>query len=150
MKNKRIILACASVACMAFTLSGCGTRYIAADRLPQHAADFLSTVYPGQAVISAETDGWCDGYDVILKNGTQIEFSRKGNLENIEAGRGETLPAALSDILPAPLTSYLAANYPGQALTKVARDGKRWEIRVSGARHELVFDAQGNYLGADD
>lgn len=127
-----------------------GDKLISPDKLPEAAHTFIAKHYPGQEIVSVARETIFDDYEVLLKNGTELEFSSKGAMDKVEAKRGETLPHSLIATLPAAIPAYVAKNYPKAGICAVSIERKRIEVRVTAAGRELIFDAKGQYLGADD
>lgn len=116
--------------------------------LPQAARTILSTHFANTQVnhikIDKHTFGGKD-YDVVLNNGTEIEFDNEGRLEEIDCGRNGKVPDALIFV---PVKDYVHRTYPNDKIIKydVKRNGYEVELR-SGL--ELVFNSQGNFERVD-
>ncbi len=140
-----LTLATATVA-----LAGPDEKFITVDKLPPSAQKFLTAHYATVAVLSVQKDIDKDkDYEVLLKDGTQIEFDQAGKFKDLEVGAGSKLPASVAATFPAGVTAYLKDNYPDAVITSVERDGKGIKLGFLGKDLELVFDKKGNYLGAD-
>ncbi len=85
--------------------------------LPVKAQTLLSNHFNNQKVILAtiETGVTNKSYDVVLQNGTKLEFDKKGNLTEIDCKQGK-VPAKL---IPQAIRNYLKENYPAQAVKKI-------------------------------
>ena len=83
-------------------------------------------------------------YDVVLKDGTEIDFDKNGNWTSVETVNG--VPSAF--IIPE-IQNYLKANYRGQKVVKVSVDRRDYEVELSSGI-ELKFDRAGRFLGIDD
>jgi hypothetical protein len=84
-------------------------------------------------------------YEVVLQNGTEIEFNKKGQWDNIDCKR-LAVPAAL---IPAAISEYVNANFPGQSIVKIDRETYGHEIEMANGL-ELKFDKKGKLLHIDD
>src|SRR5690606_39230968 len=52
--------------------------------------------------------------------------------------------------LPQPILSYISTNYPNNTITEAeVEDNNNYEVELNNGT-ELIFDAQGNFLGIDD
>ena len=72
--------------------------------------------------------GWLHkSYDVVLQNGTKLEFDKKGNLTEIDCKQG-SVPAKL---VPQPIASYVQTNYPGQSVKKIEIDRNEHEVELT-------------------
>ena len=75
--------------------------------LPQAAQNLLSTHFPNVQVNHIKIDKHTFGgedYDVVLNNGTEIDFDSKGNLEEVDCGRTGKVPNA---IVPEAIRNYV-------------------------------------------
>jgi hypothetical protein len=81
----------------------------------------------------------------MLANGSKIEFSSKGNWEEIDCRYGE-VPAA---IVPEPIKDFVAKNYAGEKIVAIERHRNEIEVRLSN-RLELTFDKNLNIIDIDD
>lgn len=86
-------------------------------------------------------------YEVMLLDGTEIEFDSAGNWEEVSAKKGHILPAS---IVPSFATTYLKAhNFNTEGVTKMERDRKGYEIELTNGV-TFKFDNQGKFVKADD
>lgn len=84
-------------------------------------------------------------YDVILDNGTEIEFDKNGNLKEIDCGN-RAVPSAL---VLKPISQYVSKNFKGQKIVSVDVNRNDYKIELSNGV-ELKFDRVGNFLRIDD
>ncbi len=83
-------------------------------------------------------------YDVILDDGTEIEFDSKGNMKDIDAGtRG--IPSAM---ILKPIRDYIKANFKGQKIVSMEVKSNKYEIELSNGV-DLEFDRNGNFRKVD-
>lgn len=85
--------------------------------------------------------GRVDDYEVVLTNGTEVEFDADGNLKAVDAGRN-AVPSSL--ILPA-ITKYIKTNCKNQKVTELDIEKKYYKVELQDGR-ELKFDRNGNFL----
>ena len=78
-------------------------------------------------------------YEVLLMDGTEIDFDSKGNWEEVSAKKGQAVPAS---VVPSFAASYLKEHNFTEPVTKVERD---LSTGVS-----FKFDKKGKFLKADD
>ncbi|MGM9853418.1 MAG: PepSY-like domain-containing protein [Muribaculaceae bacterium] len=95
--------------------------------------------------IKIDEDMYGTSYDVILNNGTELEFDRQGRLTEVEAGRNG-VPAKL---VPAPIRAYVKANYKNAKITSLDINRDHYEVGLAGGL-DLRFDKNGRFLGVDD
>ena len=84
-------------------------------------------------------------YEVILNNGTEIEFDNEGDWKEVDCGR-QAVPAMF--VLKS-IQNYVRNNYKGQAIIKVDKDKNRYEVELVNGT-DLEFDRAGNFLHVDD
>lgn len=118
-------------------------RMISPDKLPAQAKQFVAANFNGVNVLSVQRDGL--GYDVILHDGTSLEFRHNGQWTKVDCGLNP-LPVG---VLPANIAQYVSANFPANYATKINYDDRRYEVDMNN-NLELRFDKNGNYIGIDD
>ena len=141
---KRIVILLAAIP-MLF-LQSCDTeRFIGIADLPEKAATFIQNNFPSADVISVvkDYDDLSYTYDVVLSDGTRIEFKRSGEWKDVDA-RTSKVPDA---IVPADILNYVQTNYEGNYIVDISRD-IRYDVELDNKR-ELVFALTGTYLGVD-
>ena len=141
---KRIVIFLAAIP-MLF-LQSCDTeRFIGIADLPEKAATFIQNNFPSADVISVvkDYDDLSYTYDVVLSDGTMIEFKRSGEWKDVDA-RTSKVPDA---IVPADILNYVQTNYEGNYIVDISRD-IRYDVELDNKR-ELVFALTGTYLGVD-
>lgn len=132
---------------LAFVFTSCDKEDIVnTDDLPGDATSFVSTHYPDQQILRVikERDDLKVTYYVYLDNGTKLEFTKSGELKEIEGS--ERIP---DSILPALVLDYVNDNYPGAFIRCWDPEGSTHEARLSNGL-ELVFDKYGNFLRIED
>ena len=112
-------------------------KIINKNELPAQAQQFLNEHFNGVKLSYAklERDFLLSSYEVMLANGSKIEFSSKGAWEEVDCRYGE-VPQA---VVPEPIKKYIQENYPGEKVHKIERDGSRYEVKLSN-RLELSFN----------
>lgn len=138
---KKYLVILMSIIAMSAIVS-CG-RVVSPDKLPAQAKQFIAANFNGVDILSVQKDG--SQYDVILFDGTELEFTRGGQWIKVDCGMNP-LPAG---ILPANMTQYLTAKFPMNFATHVKYEHKRYEVEMNNDL-DLVFDKNGNFIGADD
>lgn len=118
-------------------------RVVSADKLPTQAKQFVAAHFNGIEVLSVRKDGF--KYDVVLFDGTEIEFSHGGQWIEVDCGLNP-LP---DGVLPANTAKYLTAKFPMNFATHVKFEHKRYEVELDNDL-DLLFDKNGNFMGADD
>ena len=85
-------------------------------------------------------------YEVLLMDGTEIDFDSKGNWEEVSTKKGQAVPAS---VVPSFAASYLKEHNFTEPVTKVERDRKGYEVELS-TGVSFKFDKKGKFLKADD
>lgn len=112
--------------------------------LPAAAQKTISSNFPRTKVNHIKIDSNILGskeFDVILDNGTELEFDKNGNLKQVEAGNG----GVPSSLLPSSVKNYLKINYPGQKILKFEIDNNDYEVELFNGI-ELKFDKNGKFI----
>lgn len=86
-------------------------------------------------------------YEVVLMDGTEIEFDSQGNWEEVSAKKGQVVPVT---IVPGFAVDYLKAHkFTNEGVSKVERSRKGYEIELS-TGVSFKFDKKGRFIKADD
>lgn len=84
-------------------------------------------------------------YDVVLTDGTQIEFDKVGNWKSVEVRRGAEVPAGL---IPSGISSYVKRNQK-QKIVGIEKSRRYYEVELANGV-EMLFDYSGNFVKYDD
>jgi hypothetical protein len=122
-------------------------KVINKNQLPAQAQSFINEYFAGAKISYAklETDFLVNSYEVMLADGTKLEFASNGNWEDVDCRYGE-VPSA---IIPQPIKEYVKSNYSGEKILKIERERNRYELKLSN-RLELVFDQDFRIIDIDD
>ena len=122
-------------------------RPIKIEELPATAQNLLKTYFSNSKISFAKVDDeiLSKEYEVMLTDGTKIEFDGKGDWESIDCKYG-AVPMA---IVPNQIKDYITKNYPDVAVLKLDRDGRYYEVLLSN-RLELKFDKSFNLVDIDN
>lgn len=112
--------------------------------LPKKIKEFVSTHLSGKTISYATRDR--DSYDVYIESGIKIEFSRKGEWEEIS---GPDLPDDILELLPEKAKTYLAETSNQKNVRGIKREKYKYEVKLPGDK-ELIFNKEGTFLGYDD
>ena len=112
-------------------------KIINKNQLPAQAQQFLNQHFSGVKLSYAkqERDFLTTSYEVMLADGTKLEFSSKGNWEEVDCRYSE-VPAA---VVPAPIANFVSENHPDARVLKIERDRRGYEVKLSN-RVELSFN----------
>lgn len=129
-------------------MTSCSDRPVAPAQLPGAITAFIQQNFPNQAITFAQKDleitGW--QYDVVLADGTQIEFDTDQMWDKIQSPMTNPVPAVL---IPAPIMSYLQGNFPGVMIQKIDKDSFGYEVELANGL-ELKFNQAGALMEMDD
>ena len=134
----------------AFTLlmTACSDKPVTADQLPEPIKAFIQQTFPGQTVSFVQKDLDLTGnqYDVVLADGTRIEFDTDNQWDKIEGTMTTPVPTAL---IPQPVLTHLQANFPDAMITKIDKEHYGYEVELANGL-ELKFNKQGALIEMDD
>ena len=130
-----MMVICCMLSCNMAANAG-NDKPISVNALPAKAQTLLSTHFGKQKVMLATVEGVVSkSYDVVLKNGTKLEFDKKGNLTEVECKQG-TVPYRL---IPQAIKNYLKANYPRQTVKKLEIKKNEYEVELANGL-DLTFN----------
>lgn len=94
---------------------------ISANDLPADALVFIETYYPGHTIIYVEKEAKHSSttFDVLLSDGSEIEFDSQGNWLEVDAPYGNAVAAAL---IPHPIAEFVVLTYPDQLINEFSRE----------------------------
>lgn len=122
-------------------------KSIAPADLPRAAQLYIEKNFGKNKVHHAKVDAKLLGskeYDVILKDGTELEFDSNGALTEIDCGVKE-VP---SKIVPAAIADYVKRYFPGQKIHSMEIKSSGYEVDL-GNGVEIKFDNAGNFKRVD-
>lgn len=129
-------------------MSGCGDRTVTADQVPEPVKAFIQQTFPGQTISYAEKDVELTGskYDVVLADGTRIEFDTDNIWDKIECTLANPVPTAL---IPAAIATHIQTNFPDAIILKIDKEHYGYEVELANGL-ELKFNKQGALMEVDD
>ncbi|MDY4851402.1 MAG: PepSY-like domain-containing protein [Prevotella sp.] len=97
--------------------------------LPAKAQTVLSQHFNNLKVAFASVEsGIIDkNYDVVMQNGTKLEFDKKGNVMEIDCKQG----AVPEKLIPQAIYTYLQENHSGQTVRKIEFNKNEYEVELS-------------------
>ena len=140
-----MIAICCMVSCNMVVNAG-NDKPISVNTLPVKAQTLLSLHFINQKVMLAtiESGVISRSYDVVLQNGTKLEFDKKGNLTEIDCKQG-TVPDKL---IPQAIKNYLKDNYAGQSVKKIEMNKKEYEVELTNGL-DLTFNKHFQLIDID-
>lgn len=104
--------------------------------LQEHFSDFpISHIHIDRDFINV------DCYDVILTDGTNVEFDRSGRWLEVKR-HNKAVPSSL---IPSALLNDVAKNYPHSLIVVIERESDGYEIKLDNEL-EIKYDLKGNIL----
>lgn len=116
--------------------------------LPTPARTTLSTHFKKVAVNHIKIDDNLLGkpdYEVILDNGTEIDFDGEGRLKEVDCSRNGVVPAGL---IVKPVSDYIKRNYKNARIIGYEVKSNGYEVELNNGI-EVKFDRSGNFRGED-
>ena len=140
-----MIAICCMVSCN-MVANADNDKPISVNALPAKAQTLLKNHFNGQKVMLAtiELGVVSRSYDVILQNGTKLEFDKKGNLTEIDCKQG-IVPALL---IPQAIKNYLKDNYAGQSVKKIEMNKNEYEVELTNGL-DLTFNKHFQLIDID-
>ena len=141
---KKVIFSMIGLVLLSVVASADG-KPVAYEQLPAPAKAYVDTNFGGEkiAVATKDDDFILPDYNVLLANGTMLEFSNSGRLKKITSRSG--IPA---DLVPVTIRDYVAAHYPGAGFVEFEVDRKTYEVKLTN-RMELKFNSNFNVIEVD-
>jgi hypothetical protein len=145
--KKLIILTLAIFSLGIITATADNGRIIAKENLPQKSQQFIKQYFGDIKVTYAkeERDFIEKSYEVMLADGTKLEFTRSGEWKEVDCRRS-SVP---TPVIPATIMKYVKDNYPDVKVLLIERDRNDYELKLSN-RLELTFDSKFNIIDIDD
>ena len=140
-----MIAICCMLTCNMAANAG-NDKPISVNALPVKAQTLLNNHFNGQKVMLAtiESGVVSRSYDVVLQNGTKLEFDKKGNLTEINCKQG-IVPALL---IPQAIKNYLKDNYAGQSVKKIEMNKNEYEVELANGL-DLTFNKHFQVIDID-
>jgi len=116
--------------------------------LPKAAQTFLSKNFKSDVsfIKIEKTMGYVHEYEVVLTDGTEVNFNRDGSWDNVETPGDKAVP---SQIVPKAITNYVSKNFPRQHIVSIDKEKHGYDIELESGL-DLVFDRAGNFKRIDD
>lgn len=137
----------ALLAAIPVSLQASTDRVIAYTQLPKSAQAFVSKYFPGRTASQVKEDSEFSSktYEVRLSDGTEIEFTARGQWKDVD-GKRTALPTAF---IPSQIVKTLQSRHPGDAIVQIEKT--RWGYQVELASGiEAHFNNQLKFVRYDD
>lgn len=125
------------------TMIATAQKRITPEELPAGANEFLQKHFKGIAIEKTKKDAEHGekGYEVILTDGTEIEFWKDGKYREVD-GKGNPIP---TDFIDPKVVEYVKKNYPDRKITHIDYGHKDLDVDLTG-KIDLEFTKDGEFL----
>ncbi len=139
MKNRILIV----VLLLGFVISAKAQKKIETTELPKPAQEFLQKHFSYTSVDIAKKDAEHGekGYEVKLKDGTEVEFWKDGSYREVDGG-DKPIP---TEFIPATVKDYVSKNYPNEKITHIDYGHKDLDVDLTNDI-DLEFTKEGKIL----
>lgn len=139
MKAKIII----SILALSLALTVNAQKKIAVSELPKESQQFLKQYFSHSSVDIAKKDAEHGekGYEVILKDGTEVEFWKDGSYREVD-GDDKPIP---TEFIPKEIKDYVAKHYPNEKITHIDYGHKDLDVDLTN-KIDLEFTKDGKIL----
>ncbi len=132
---------------LGLTMTSCSDKPVLPTQLPPDIQAFVKQHFPTQNIAFANKDltitGW--EYDVVLADGTQIDFDTSHQWDQIDC----KLAAVPATLVPAPIATSVQANFQGVPIVKIDKTWNGYEVELANDI-ELQFNEAGALTQLDD
>lgn len=121
--------------------------YRSANILPQTAQTMLKKHFGSQGVSMVKVDSKTFGgkeYEVILNDGTEIEFNNSGEWTEVDCGHN----AVPTGLVIKPIADFVKKNYSGAKIVHIEVKRSKYEVELNNGT-ELEFARDGRFLRVD-
>ncbi|MEG1024771.1 MAG: PepSY-like domain-containing protein [Flavobacterium sp.] len=138
--ENRIFIA---VVLLFLAISASAQKKIEVSELPKPAQDFLKKHFSYTTVVSAKKDAEHGekGFEVKLKDGTEVEFWKDGSYREVDGG-DKPIP---TDFIPNNIKEYVGKNHPNEKITHIDYGHKDLDVDLTN-NIDLEFTKQGKIL----
>ena len=145
---KKILFALVAIFTLGISnVSADNDKLVNKSELPVKTQQFLDKYFANVKITYAklERDLFDRSYEVVLADGTKLEFTPQGEWKEVDC-RYEEVPAA---IVPQAIREYVINNYPGEKILKIEKDRGYYELKLSN-RYELTFNKDYKIVDIDN
>lgn len=116
-------------------------------QLPKNSQQFITTYFGVKNIstVILDEDFLKKEYEVMLKNGTKIEFKSDGNWKEVKNEYAKIITA----FIPKKILIYVQKSFPNTGIKKIEKDRFSYEVELINDI-DLEFDSKGNFVKFDD
>lgn len=142
--KKILFVVLSLVAVSAF--ASCDEKIVTYDQLPFAAKSFVKAYFPDETVsyVTKDDDLIRPDYEVLLSDGTKLEFTNSGELKKVSSKDG--IPV---DIVPEAIRNYVNVRYPGTGFVEYEIGKRTYEVTLTN-RLEFKFNSNFVVIEVDD
>lgn len=131
---------------LGLAVSANAQKKIETTELPKAAREFLQKHFSHTSIEVAKKDAEHGekGYEVKLKDGTEVEFWKDGSYREVDGGKNP-IPTAF---IPDSIKDYVSKNYPNEKITHIDYGHKDLDVDLTNGI-DLEFTKEGKFLKAD-
>lgn len=128
---------------LGFIISTNAQKKIEVTELPKPAKEFLKKFFSNKSVESVKKDAEHGekGYEVKLKDGTEVEFWSDGSYREVDGGY-KPIP---TEFIPKVVKDYVAKNYPNEKITHIDYGHKDLDVDLTN-KIDLEFTKEGKFI----
>jgi phosphopantothenoylcysteine synthetase/decarboxylase len=128
---------------LGFAISANAQKKIEITELPKPAQDFLKKHFGNSPIdmVKKDAEHGEKGYEVKLKDGTEIEFWKDGSYREVDGGK-KPIPTAF---IPEAIKDYVAKNHPNEKITHIDYGHKDLDVDLTN-NIDLEFTKEGKIL----
>lgn len=136
------------IALVAIGIASCSNdkTYNDMAQLPESVQNVINDNFTSPVTIAEVESGTIgvDEYEVYLADGTKVSFA--GEVwDEVKVPAGQSVPVAF---IVEPIQTYVAENYPGQAIVKIERDRTGYDVKLANGV-DIEFDNNGLFVKID-
>ena len=117
--------------------------------LPTSSREFISAYFNNSEISHIKIEKNFIGrknYDVILTDGTNLEFDQNGDWTEVDSNNQSPVP---SEIIPINIFSYIQTNFNGKDIVSIEKESREVNVKLSNGL-ELTFNKKGKLIEIDD
>lgn len=141
--KKKIILA---TLLLSIVISANAQKKIQFTELPKTSQDFITKYFSHTTVdvVKKDAEHGEKGYEVILKDGTEVEFWKDGSYREVD-GENKPIP---TDFIPKVIKDYVEQHYPNEKITHIDYGHKDLDVDLTN-KIDLEFTKEGKFIKGD-
>jgi hypothetical protein len=132
-----------AIALLVATISASAQKKIEVTELPKPAQEFLEKYFSHTLVekVQKDPEHGEKGYEVKLKDGTEVEFWKDGSYREVDGG-DKPIP---TNFIPDNIKAYVAKNHPNEKITHIDYGHKDLDVDLTN-KIDLEFTKEGKIL----